>query len=144
MEYDPAAHNTRARSSARPEPASTGLCDSSPPRQGPTASSGGHSQSSPYAGPQALTNPRPLRNLTTQSELLPQLPLREQRGLRPQFRLRPGPDDTLIHWLDSLSPRQRSRAIRTALCQYLDKQRDPHADEWREDPDLAHALDSLF
>jgi hypothetical protein len=65
-------------------------------------------------------------------------------ALRPQFRLRPGHDDALIRWLGSLSARQRSRAIRTALCQYLAEQNDRRPAKGREDPDLAHALDSLF
>ena len=69
---------------------------------------------------------------------------RPQLPLRPQFRLRPGHDDALIRWLGSLSPRQRSRAIRTALCRYLAEQSDRRPAERREDPDLAHALDSLF
>ena len=76
--------------------------------------------------------------------LPPQPDLRPQAPVRPQFRLRPGHDDALIRWLGSLSPRQRSRAIRTALCRYLAEQSDRRPAEWREDPDLAHALDSLF
>jgi len=86
------------------------------------------------ASPRSHAGPR----RQAQETLDPQVPL------RPQFRLRPGYDDALIRWLGSLSPRQRSRAIRTALCQYLADQSDHRPAEWQEDPDLAHALDSLF
>jgi hypothetical protein len=65
--------------------------------------------------------------------------------MRPQFRLRPGQDDLLIEWLSSFAPRQRSRAIRDALRDHLLGQSQPSdSDGWREDPELAAALDSLF
>jgi hypothetical protein len=51
----------------------------------------------------------------------------------------------LIGWLSSLAPRRRSAAIREALYQHLtarEGKRDSGA--WREDPDLAAALDALF
>jgi hypothetical protein len=65
--------------------------------------------------------------------------------MRPQFRLRPGQDDLLIEWLSSFAPRQRSQAIRDALREHLLGQGQPADDDgWREDPDLAAALDSLF
>jgi hypothetical protein len=71
----------------------------------------------------------------------------EAGDMRPQFRLRPGQDDLLIEWLTSLAPRQRSAAIRQALYQHLAARRGTGEDkdrEWREDPDLAAALDALF
>jgi hypothetical protein len=129
MGRDSGPHTTGAQPSARRQPASTrpthGPHSS---RQASSPSSGRHNPPAPHTGPLPQ----------------PHATLRPQRELRPQFRLRPGHDDALIRWLGSLSPRQRSRAIRTALCQYLDEQRDPRAADWREDPDLAYALDSLF
>jgi hypothetical protein len=129
MERDAASHTTGAQSSARSQPSSTW------PTHGPRSPQRG---SSPSLGQQDPSSPR------TGPLLQTQVTLPSQGDLRPQFRLRPGHDDALIRWLGSLSPRQRSRAIRTALCQYLDEQCDPLAAERREDPDLAHALDSLF
>ena len=63
---------------------------------------------------------------------------------RPQFRLRPGQDDVLIHWLRAMAPRRRSAAIREALRQYVASRRGATGGGWDEDPDLAAALDSLF
>jgi hypothetical protein len=120
MEHDPAPRSTGAEPSVRWRPGSTGPSHSSAPVR--------HRSSSP--------------RLVRSSR--PQVAPEPSSYLRPQFRLRPGPDDALIRWLSSLSPRQRSRAIRAALCEYLAGQHDDCPAEWREDPDLAHALDSLF
>ena len=129
MGRDSGPHTTGAQPSARRQPASTrpthGPHSS---RQASSPSSGRHNPPAPHTGPLPQTQ-----------AILP-----SPGDLRPQFRLRPGHDDALIHWLGTLSPRQRSRAIRTALCQYLNEQCDPLAAERREDPDLARALDSLF
>jgi hypothetical protein len=64
--------------------------------------------------------------------------------LRPQFRLRRGRDDELIAWLASFAPRQRSEAIRRALCEHLVSRTNGEASAPVEDPDLAAALDALF
>jgi len=129
VERDAASHTSGTHSSVRSQPSSTWPTHSPRPSQrGSSPSSGRHNPSSPHTGPLPQTQ-----------AILP-----SPGDLRPQFRLRPGHDDALIHWLGTLSPRQRSRAIRTALCQYLNEQCDPLAAERREDPDLAHALDSLF
>ncbi len=64
--------------------------------------------------------------------------------IRPQFRLRAGHDD-LIKWLLSCSPRQRSKAIRQALINYVLEQNRPAEDGCRdENTKLAAALDTLF
>lgn len=64
--------------------------------------------------------------------------------LRPQFRLQKGRDDELIAWLASFAPRQRSEAIRRALCEHLASCQDEDRPGQVEDPDLAAALDALF
>jgi hypothetical protein len=129
MERDPGPHAYRAHRYTPQQPPLTS------PTQRPCASlRPARPPSGPHGSPALPTGPAPQA----------QEHLRRQSDLRPQFRLRPGPDDALIRWLGSLSPRQRSRAIRTALCQYLDEQSNRRPTERREDPDLAHALDSLF
>lgn len=64
------------------------------------------------------------------------------RELRPQFRLRAGRDDPVIDWLAAMKPRERSRAIRTALCAYVRERRAQSPKS--EDAQLAAALDALF
>ncbi len=65
--------------------------------------------------------------------------------IRPQFRLRAGHDDLIIKWLLSCTPRQRSKAIRKALTNYvLERNRPAEQDCWKENADLATALDTLF
>lgn len=66
------------------------------------------------------------------------------RDWRPQFRLRPGQDDALIEWLDSMAPRRRSQAIREVLHQHIASHQEAACGGWDEDPDLAAALDALF
>jgi len=63
--------------------------------------------------------------------------------LRPQFRLRAGRDDPVIDWLAAMQPRERSRAIRTALRCYVREQR-ACPTLTGEDAQLAAALDALF
>ena len=65
--------------------------------------------------------------------------------IRPQFRLRAGHDDLIIRWLLSCSPRQRSKAIRQALTNYVLDQNRPAEESCRdENTKLAAALDTLF
>jgi hypothetical protein len=135
MTRETGSHTSEARPAAGPQLLPRSLTDETPLSRHLHTASSAHceptpSPLSPLPMPQGAS-PAPRR-------LRPQLPL------RPQFRLRPGQDDALIGWLASLSPRQRSRAIRTALCQYLAEQSNRRPARRREDPDLARALDSLF